>query len=125
MSGMVEPLMYLWMFKNQYTIPGFEGAQELNNVSTTVAPYLAGVINPFGLEIEAVDVTLETASVVAAEGGQELLLDTNVVIGQGKQFVASGANVVKAEATDVELANLVNQGRIGMPRAASQIPSVS
>jgi RHS repeat-associated protein len=59
-----------------------------------------------------------------AKAGPELLLDSNVVIGQGKQFVASGENVVKAAISDTEIANLVNQGRIKMPGAASQIPSV-
>jgi PIN domain nuclease of toxin-antitoxin system len=60
----------------------------------------------------------------AAKTAPELLLDSNVVIGKGKEFVASGQNVVKASISDVEIANLVNRGKIKMPGAATQIPSV-
>jgi len=47
------------------------------------------------------------------------------VISQGKQFLNSGQNVVKASITDVEIANLVKQGRIFQPAAANEIPSVA
>jgi RHS repeat-associated protein len=56
-------------------------------------------------------------------GARELLLDTSVVISNGRQFVGA-ANVVKAAATDVELTDLVAAGRINMPKAAAQIPTV-
>jgi RHS repeat-associated protein len=59
-----------------------------------------------------------------AKAGSELVLDTNVVISHGKDFVKSGHNVVKSAVTDTELAGLVRRGKINMPSAASQIPSV-
>src|SRR5690606_33049840 len=65
------------------------------------------------------------AEFLAAKTTPELLLDSNVVIGQGRQFLASGQNVVKASISDVEIANLVRHGRISMPGAANQIPSVA
>ncbi len=57
---------------------------------------------------------------------EEFLLDTNTVISHGKHYVASGHNVVKSVATDAELRYLVRTrgGRISMPHAANQIPSV-
>jgi predicted nucleic acid-binding protein len=61
----------------------------------------------------------------ARQAVPELLLDTNVVVSHGKQLVQSGANVVKASVTDIELANIVRQGKVAMPKAASQIASVA
>jgi len=55
----------------------------------------------------------------------KFLLDSNVVIGQCNQFLAAGQNIVKASVSDVEVTNLVRQGRISMPEAANQIPSVA
>ncbi len=69
-------------------------------------------------------VTQSSGANSAAATGPELLLDTNVVISHGKQYVASGQNVVKASISDFELNNLVSGGRIKMPHAASKIPSV-
>jgi RHS repeat-associated protein len=57
--------------------------------------------------------------------GRELLLDTNVVISDGRRLLSSGDNIVKAGVSDTELANLVEAGRIKMPRAAADIPSVA
>jgi len=51
-----------------------------------------------------------------------VLLDTNVVISDGRRYV--GTDAVKSVVTDVELAALVRQGRINMPQAAAQIPSI-
>jgi RHS repeat-associated protein len=61
----------------------------------------------------------------AAKNGSELVLDTNVVIAHGREYVKSGENVVKSVVTDVEITALVRRGDIkGAPRAASEIPSV-
>jgi RHS repeat-associated protein len=70
-----------------------------------------------------------SAGFKAARGARpvapELLLDTNVVVSHGKQLLESGANIVKASVTDLELAAIVRQGKVGMPKAASQIASVA
>ena len=60
----------------------------------------------------------------AAGVGERFLLDTNAVISHGKQWVASGEQIAKSAVTDLELGSLVRQGRIHMPRAAAEIPSV-
>lgn len=63
-------------------------------------------------------------SCAVTKSGDEFLLDTNVVIADGKRFVNSGQNVVKSSVTDIELSDLVRRGKIKMPGAASDIPSV-
>jgi RHS repeat-associated protein len=60
----------------------------------------------------------------ATKSGAELVLDTNAVITHGKHFVKSGDQVVKSVVTDVELAALAKRGKITMPKAAQEIPSV-
>jgi hypothetical protein len=80
---------------------------------------VAGVLGEIG---QAAEVAGEIEQ--SAQAGSELLLDTNAVIGEGKLFVAAGDNVVKASVSDVEIGNLVEQGRIGLPRAAGEIPTV-
>jgi RHS repeat-associated protein len=80
---------------------------------------VAGVLGEIG---QAAEVAGEIEQ--GAQAGSELLLDTNAVIGEGKLFVAAGDNVVKASVSDVEIGNLVEQGRIGLPRAAGEIPTV-
>ena len=55
----------------------------------------------------------------------ELVLDTNVVISDGRRFVENGDNVVKSVVTDIELRDIHKRGNIkGAPNAASDIPSV-
>jgi len=57
--------------------------------------------------------------------GPKYLLDTNAVITHGKQMVNSGANVVKADVTNLELNSLLSRGQLkGMPNAANQISTV-
>jgi RHS repeat-associated protein len=87
--------------------------------------YLAAGIGVGGALLAGIGLGIVGKLAQEATTGEKLLLDTNVVIGQGKQFVASGQNIMKASITDVELVSLVKQGRIGMPSAASQIPSVA
>lgn len=52
------------------------------------------------------------------------ILDTNVIISDGKRLVQSGESVVKSSVSDLELQNLVARGKIHMPSAAADIPSV-
>ncbi|MEI6218884.1 MAG: RHS repeat-associated core domain-containing protein, partial [bacterium] len=52
------------------------------------------------------------------------VLDTNVIISDGKRLVQSGENVVKSCVSDLELQNLVDRGKIHMPGAAADIPRV-
>jgi RHS repeat-associated protein len=79
---------------------------------------------PFaGILGEAAIAAREVESGVNA--GRELLLDTNVVVSDGRRLLSSGDNIVKASVSDTELANLVEAGRIKMPRAAADIPSVA
>jgi RHS repeat-associated protein len=60
----------------------------------------------------------------ATSGAPELLLDTNAVIQNGQSLLSSGPNIVRPSITDVELQNLVRRGRLQMPRAAGEIPTV-
>lgn len=67
-------------------------------------------------------------TVAGKKGGikrSELILDTNVVIADGKRLANSGQNVVKDAITSIEIKDVVNRGKIrGMPQAANQINSV-
>ncbi|MCG8419741.1 MAG: hypothetical protein MJE77_17550, partial [Proteobacteria bacterium] len=59
----------------------------------------------------------------AARGGDELLLDTNVVISHGKNY--AGKNAVKLSVTDLEIGSLVRRGKLrGAPGAAGDIANV-
>src|SRR5262249_1998274 len=60
-----------------------------------------------------------------ASKGAELLLDTNVVISDGKKLVEAGANVVKAEITNKEIKYLVKSGRMRGHKAAEAISTVA
>ncbi len=55
----------------------------------------------------------------------ELLIDTNVIISDGKKFAESAKNVIKDVVSDLEINNLVDRGKLkGKPTAADQIISV-
>ncbi len=57
--------------------------------------------------------------------GSELLLDSNVIVTDGKRLVESGQNIKKADVALPELRNATSTGNLkGVPKAADSIPTV-
>ncbi|XXY21866.1 SpvB/TcaC N-terminal domain-containing protein [Sorangium sp. So ce216] len=99
------------------------------------APGVAGAAGspPGGNGGSVADVGGGTAGMPAVGGGSltggppsgdELVLDTNVVISHGKRYLESGQRITKSVVTELELRSVIKRGKISMPKAASQIPSV-
>ncbi len=71
----------------------------------------------------AVAEEVSAAGPAAEGGGPTEVLDTNVVVGKGKDFVGTGA--VQSEVSPVEIRALVAKGKLkGSPKAAGEIPTV-
>ncbi len=102
-----------------------EGATKANMVA--LGADVVGAAIPFatggGLAARAGAKALEKSGDI--KKGAELLLDSNVIVTDGKRLVESGQNIVKADVALPELRNAASTGNLkGVPKAAESIPTV-
>ena len=103
-----------------------EGATRTNLVAlgADVAGALIPGVTGGGAAVRAGAKTIEATGEL--KKGAELLIDSKVIVTDGKRLVESGENVVKADVAVPELRNAVTTGNLkGVPKAADSIPTVA